>query len=339
MDEKKKVKPLTPGMKMLLEGGGATAFYEKRVPLVMKTAPKLGNSGESDPKIAGADLVAVRPVPVLGQSQAAPAVDPAAQDVPVTKCPGPVALPDGRVLEPDDYIKLADLCEIMPYLMNAMAAAQKGPGAQVRVAGGIPGVQGVPTPGMFAGPGPLGPYAQGAAGGGFGGVGGGGAGPRGPAGPAGPAGPPGASLLLADLAAGVEKTDGDFTAGAGAFVPVPGTTVNFTTSVAGPVLVLVQAEMSYIHATAVPTNSQQGLRIDGTDYNLARLLMYSYTGDVGYVFVNQPQIFWMTLPAGAHTIDFLLKGMTAGEYLYGLGVPVCLSASPNSPFRMAVIHG
>lgn len=170
MSEKLKVQALTPAMKMLLSGGGATAFYEKKVPLKMGTAPKLGTTVDSEKGVSPVELIAARNVPILGQTQPtqAPAQQqPAAtQDATpsVTKCPGPVVLPDGRILEPDDYIRLSDLCEIMPTLMNTMRASM-APGQQVRVAGGIPGVQGVPTPGMFsAGAGPLGPYAQGAAG-------------------------------------------------------------------------------------------------------------------------------------------------------------------------------
>lgn len=337
-----KAKPLTPGMKMRMDGGGATAFFKKLIPLKAAAAPKLGTTVTPEESPAPVSLVRARALPVLGQTQeaGAPAALPEQQQQqePLKKCPGPVALPDGRILEPGDYLRLEDLCEIMPYLINAMKSSM-GVGQQVRVAGGIPGVQGVPTSGMFGGSGgPLGPYGNGAPGGGFSG-GGGGVGPRGPAGPAGPQGPAGSSLPLSDLAAGVEKTDGDFVAGAGAFVPVPGTTINFTTSVAGPVLVLIQSELRYIHTVASPGNAQCGVRIDGVDYNLARRQFYSFTGDVGEVFINQPQIFWTVLAAGSHTIDFLLKGMTAGEYGYGLGVPVALSASTDSPFRMAVIHG
>lgn len=337
----KKAKPLTPGMKMLMDGGGATSFFKKLIPLKAAAVPKLGTTVTPEEAPAPVSLVRARALPVLGQTQqpGAPAAlpEPPPAEAP-KKCPGPVALPDGRILEPGDYLRLEDLCEIMPYLLNAMKSSM-GIGQQVRVAGGIPGVQGVPAPSMFGGTGgPMGPYGNGAPGGGFGG-GGGGVGPRGPAGPAGPQGPAGSSLPLADLASGIEKTDGDFIAGAGAFVPVPGTTINFVTSVDGPVLVLVQAEMGYVHAVAISSNVQMGLRIDGVDYNLARRLFYSFTGDVAEVWINQPQIFWTVLPAGAHTIDFLLRGMTAGEYGHGLGVAVVVSANPISPLRMSVIHG
>lgn len=342
MTEKLKVQALTPAMKMLLSGGGATSFYEKKVPLKMGSAPKLGTTVDSEKGASPVELLAARNVPVLGQTQPTqapaqqqPAATPEAAPS-VTKCPGPVVLPDGRILEPDDYIRLSDLCEIMPTLLNAMRASM-APGQQVRVAGGIPGVQGVPSPGMFSGAGPLGPYAQGAAGGGFGG-GGGGVGPRGPAGPAGPPGADGSSIILSDIAAGINKVDGDFTVAAGPFVAIPGTTVNFTMAQAGPILVLIQAEMCF-GGGGSSQNGQIGVRIDGTDHGLARRCIHLFAAGTAEWLLGQSQMFWTVLPAGAHTLDVLLKGLTVAEYGCGIGTPATIAANANSPLQVVVLHG
>jgi len=338
--DKTKAKPITPGMKMLMDGGGATSFFKKLIPLKAQPAPKLGTTVTPEGASSPVALVQARALPVLGQTQqpGAPAELPQPQqEQPLRKCPGPVALPDGRILEPGDYLRLEDLCEIMPYLLNAMKSSA-GVGQQVRVAGGIPGVQGVPTPSMFGGAGgPLGPYGTGAPAGGFSG-GGGGVGPRGPAGPPGPAGADGASVLISDIANGINKIDGDFTVAAGPFVAVPGTTVNFTTDIAGPILVLIQAELT-LGGGGSSQNGQIGVRIDGVDYGLARRCIHLFAGGTAEWMLGQSQMFWMVLPAGSHTLDILLRGLTAGEYGVGIGTPATISASNDSPLQVVVLHG
>lgn len=329
----KKAKPLTPGMKMLLEGGGATSFFRQQsIPLAKMEGPKLGeNVVQEDAPIPVDSGVAVRPIPVLGQVQPQqPAAQPPAPEV--RTCPGPVQLADGRILEPDDYIKLSDACEIIPQLLKAYLQKAAGPGSQVRVAGGIPGVQGVPTPGMFTGLGPLGPYGQAGAGGGFGGGGGSGArGAQGPAGPAGPAGAAGVGLASDP----VVKTDGDFTAAAGAFVPVPGSTLTFTSAEDGPVVILVQAELSAMGGGGTQ-NAQFGLRIDGVDYSLGRRLLHTFAGGVGEFLITQSQMFGLNLAAGLHTVDVLLRGLTAADG--GMDIPVMVSANPISPLVVMALH-
>jgi hypothetical protein len=329
----KKAKPLTPGMKMLLEGGGATSFFQQQsIPLAKPEGPKLGENiapeGTPIPVDGG---VAARPIPVLGQAPPQqPAAPPAAPAV--RTCPGSVELSDGRILEPDDYIKLSDACEIMPQLIKAFLQKAMGPGSR----SGCwrhPGVQGVPTPGMFTGMGPLGPYGQAGAGGGFGGGGGSGArGAQGPAGPAGPAGAAGVGLASDP----VVKTDGDFIAAAGAFVPVPGSTLTFTSAEDGPVVILVQAELSAMGGIGGTQNAQFGLRIDGVDYSLGRRLLHTFAGGVGEFLITQSQMFGLNLAAGAHTVDVLLRGLTAADG--GMDVPVMVSANPISPLVVMALH-
>jgi hypothetical protein len=334
-----KAKPLTPGMKMLMDGGGATSFFKKLIPLKSNAAPKLGTTVTPTESPAPVSLVRARALPVLGQTQeaGAPAALPEPPAEAPKKCPGPVALPDGRILEPGDYIRLEDLCEIMPYLLNAMKSSM-GVGQQVRVAGGIPGVQGVPAPNMFGGTGgPLGPYATAAAGGGFGGGGGGGGstGPRGPAGATGPQGPAGSGSAVETP---VIKTDGNFSAGAGAFVPVPGTSITFTMDADGVAIVygMITGGSGISDASQ---NFQLGLRIDGTDYPLNLRCIHTFAGGVGEFFIPANIVYPISLGAGAHTVELLLRGLTLGEYGgVGLGSAGNVQANTDNPLIMAVSH-
>jgi len=324
--------------------GGATAFMRRAVPLRFLQEPQVGPVVQMRIGMAGfsSPSVAARPLPLLGQQQA-PAATPQAPATP-RQCPGPIALPDGTVIEPDDYIKLKDLCQVLPTLMEAMSAAAQAkarggmpaPGQTVPVAGGIPGVGAVPTPGMFPGFGaPTGPFGSGG-GAMFGSGGGGGAGPGpqglpGPAGPAGPAGP-GSTIGF------VMKTDGDFIAAAGPFIPVPGASLAFTTSQDGPVLFLVQANLLTLALGATSQNGQVGLRIDGTEYGLATRVIHTFAGGVGEFSVGHTQMFTLNLAAGSHTVEVLLRGCPSAEIVGGLDLPTAVSANPNDPLVLMALH-
>lgn len=334
---------LTPALRSLL-GGGPTAFFKGEVPLRTAQPSPVGpvRTQQLGSPIPMPSQAPARTVPLLGQQAPAPAA-PAAP-VQYRKCPGPMLLPDGTEIQPDDYIRLNDLCEIMPHLLEAMgmaaqAAQAKGlaPGQPVPVVGQTPGgAQPVPTlPGFGPSQGPFGGGGGAMFGGGGGGPGP--AGAQGPPGPAGPPGPPGVGVLTTPIV----KMDGDFSAAAAAaFAPVPGTLLNFVTSQDGPVVFLLQAELNSI-PNGGTQNAQIGLRIDGSDQKLARLrsvegsLLEPPNGDF---FVGQSQMFSLELPAGNHTVEVLLRGLLPGEYGVGLGISATISANPESPLVLTALH-
>jgi|FLYN01.1.fsa_nt_gi hypothetical protein len=329
---------------------GRTAFLGRRqVPLVLSPHPGLGQ--------------AVGPAMPAGPQPAAPSVPPSPPPPPpppspFTRCPGPIEMPDGRVIEPDDPITLNDLCELLPFLVSsaAEAAAKAAPG----ISAGQP-VPLAPPPGIpGAGPGvgPAGPVpisppggplrgagfpSFGPASGGFGG------GPSGPTGPSqlgvinGPTPPPTPPPPPPAPPFGVDfkvKTDGDFIAGPGAFVPVPGTDVSFTLPTAGAVLFLLRATLgSSTGGVALSQSGQLGIRVDGVDYPLTPRLLHTFTSGVGEFLVGQDQAFVLNLSEGSHTAEILLRGLLPGEFGAGIGTPASVAAVPNIPLALIVIHG
>lgn len=278
-------------------------------------------------------------IPLRHLGQAAP---PAETQAPPSggKCPGAVEMPDGRVIEPGDMVSLQDLCELMPFLVETLTSMQaKGlaPGQKVPVVGQqANGQTAVPTSASFgpAGQG-AGPYgrAGGAAVGGFGG-GGGGPGPAGVQGPIGAPGAPGPGSITEPP---VVKVDGDFTAGPGAFVPVPGTAVPFTMATAGVAEVKAIVTLGS-GGTQLCENAQIGVRIDGTDYPLTVRLIHTLVGGVGEFHIGQCFTFPITLAPGPHTAELLLRGLLPGEFGGGLGAPASVNANPAIPLIITVSH-
>lgn len=290
--------------------GGPTSFLKNQVSVRMGQAQPTG------------------PAPMQTQVAPAPEVAPQPQ---YRQCPGPVELPDGKVLDPDDFVSLDSLCQMMPYLLEAYSkAAGLAPGQKVPVVGQSPdGRVAVPTAGSMGPGGVNNPYGRG--GGGFiaSGGGGGGPGPRGAVGPRGAAGP---GSVVEDP---VEKTDGDFSAGPGAFVAVPGTSISFTMSEAGKAVFLLEATLGDTTGSAGSSQSGQiGLRVDGTDYPVSTRLI-----DLADEYlIGQSSSLVLPLAAGSHTVEVVLRGLTPGEFGGGLGTPVTVAATPEVPLRLAVSH-
>jgi hypothetical protein len=275
------------------------------------------------------------PMPMLGNARLGQAYPigggtlPPAPPAPLPEplCPvGPMQMPDGRLLNPDDPITLADLCAMMPTFAKALLAPAPGRTGAVPLVGQVPGGA-MPV----AGASPFGAAPGGGGGFGFGG-GGGGPGPQGPRGAAGAAGPAGAGTAT-DF---VSKTDGDFTAGPGAFIPVPGTLLSFSIPTDGIVMFLVQATLGCDQTQ----NGALGIRVDGTDYPLTKRLIQTFAAGVEEFF--QPSAFMtpISLPAGAHTAEVILRGLVAGSECSasGLGLSETVSASPETPLILIAQH-
>lgn len=295
--------------------GGATAFMQQAVPLRMGQA------------------IAPGPVPPRPPAAAPPPV--AAAPLP-RRCPGPVEMPDGRIIEPDDPVTLNDICELMPLLLEAYKAVESraptrplttAPSGMPVPTGGFPSFG--PSTGPFGGGGGRAPSGQ--------------LGPiagnlqvnpnQGPAGPAGPPGPPGVGGAI-DF---VVKTDGDFTAGPGAFIAVPGTSVAFVQGSDGAVLFLIQA----VAGCDMAQNFQIGLRVDGgTTFPLSATLIHTFAAGVSIFLVNATSVWPLTLASGPHTAEVMLRGIGAGEFCggSGLGFPATVSANPDIPLSLIVVH-
>lgn len=266
-------------------------------------------------------------------------------------CPSdaPVELSNGDIIQPDDTIRLKDLCEIIPLILETMQASAQNapgrvaPGSQVPVVGRMPGFTSPVAPGFGSKPGSISPAGPGfgqqsqgggGGGGGFGG-GGGGRGPAGPQGLPGPAGPPGAPGPGA-LEPPITKVDGDFTVASGSpFVPVPGTAIGFTQQAAGAAVLFLQAVFG--GPGAGNTCGQMGLRVDGVDYPLTANLIHTFVGGVGQFLTSAVCTLPITLAAGAHTAEVVVRGDSA---LYApVGLPVTVQANPLIPLYFGVIHG
>lgn len=338
--------------------GGPTGLMQKNLALQTEATPRIGPAGLGASQRANISAPASRSLvlaPKLGQIQSpsapqAPAAPPAPpSSVPpppppqavAKKCPGPVEMTDGHVIEPEDYIKLSDLCELVPFLVESelqakakQIAAKAGisPGQPVSLVGQTPGgMSSVAGGSPFGGPGGGG----GGGGGGFGGFGGGGgpgpAGPPGLPGTLGPPGPPGPGTATDFLI----KTDGDFTVGPGAFVAVPGTLLAFTTPTDGPAVFLLQAVLGCGNSQ----NAEIGLRIDGVDNPLNPRLLHTLAGGEEFL-IPASASFPMILAAGSHTVEVILRGITAGEFCSaaGLGTAATVSANANTPLALTVLH-
>lgn len=273
-------------------------------------------------------------VPLLGQ--AAPAPAPASVSKTGGKCPGAVVMPDGTTIEPSQYITLAALCELVPFLVETLTDLQaKGlaPGQKVPVVGqNANGQTAVPTQGGAFGPAGQGPYGRPT--GGWVGGGGGAPGASGPPGPAGAIGATGPGSIVAPP---VVKVDGDFIAGPGAFVPVPGTTVGFNMAAAG--VAEVKAIVTLGSALTMFCESVQiGVRIDGTDYPLTVRLINTAVIGVDEFLIGQCFSFPITLAGGSHTATLLIRGLLPGEFGAGLGNPGAVSANPSIPLIITVSH-
>lgn len=293
------------------------------------------------------------PRPAQGRSLPMLAGDPelaSVEDPTCGICPsGPLQLPDGKIVQLDDPITLQDLCLMMPSILRGI----QGPGAP-----GAPGAmptapygQG-PVPlqraagGSFPGFGPAGGmFGQGGAGGGGGGGAPGplgvvnqaapqGAGAPAAQGPVGPQGPAGTGSIV-DF---VTKVDGDFTAGPGSFVPVPGASLTFTQGVAGTALVFLQAT----YGCRSSMNNALGIRVDGgaTIPISVALLDPIFPFFTSVVFVPTTGAWPLVLTAGSHTIEVMFRGVGAGEFCgaAGQGISADLSATPDAPLALSVLH-
>lgn len=306
-------------------------------PLPLKVAPqKAPMLGNSKPRLGQAFPIGGGTLPT-GTPALLPQVQPPAAPEPA--CPvGPMTLPDGRVLNPDDPITLADLCAVMPSIAKALGVAPKAGGQSlgpVPMAGQPNGMQSIAAPTAFGQPG--GGPGGGGGGFGFGGGGGGAPGTQGPAGQPGVAGAPGAQGPTG-IGSGfdfVSKTDGDFTAGPGSFIPVPGTLLAFSLPADGSVMFFVQATLG----CSQTQNGALGLRIDGVDYPVNKRLLHTVVGGDEF-YAPSSYMFPISLLAGAHTVEVVLRGLAAGSECAasGLGLSQTVSASAEAPLILIAQH-
>lgn len=110
------------------------------------------------------------------------------------------------------------------------------------------------------------------------------------------------SPVFAWAAKAVSKTSGDFATTSGTFVPVPGTSITFT-SAAGMAVFMVSA-------TEIPNviaNSQIGITVDGIPYNLSGNDIHTFTGGVGVFRIGLGGTTSVSLAAGSHTAEVVLR--------------------------------
>ena len=287
-------------------------------------------------QIGGSPGLSQNQIPLrhMGQTPA-PAPAPASTG---GKCPGAVEMPDGTTIEPDQYITLAALCELMPFLASTLTDLQAkslAPGQKVSVVGQQPNGQTVvPTSASFGPAGQGGPMGRAVGGMGSFGGGGGSPGPAGSQGPRGLTGPAGPGSITEPP---VVKVDGDFVAGPGAFVPVPGTAVPFSMSTAGVAEVKVLVTLG-TGPTQQAENVQLGIRVNGTDYPLTVRLLHTFAANVGEFDIGQCFLFPIQLPAGSYTAELLLRGLLPGEFGGGTGASAAVNANPSIPLIITVSH-
>lgn len=267
-------------------------------------------------------------------------------------CPNdaPVELSDGTIIKPTDQIRLKDLCEIVPLILETLQAGGPGagphgvtPGAAVPIAGRAPGFGSPVANGFGARPGAVAPApgfggqgqrggGGGGGGGGFGGGGGGGRGPAGPPGPAGPAGPAGAPGT-GSILGGQNKTSGSFTA-VGAPVIIPDYFVEFNVSVQGDVAIRASANFNRDTPGGVETpNLRFGLQVDGTNYILAQFHEQQGAGDDKIFSTHLAiELFLENMAPGPHVVHGIYSGDTSG-----LAV-LSFIARPDLP-AMLVVQG
>jgi hypothetical protein len=249
-----------------------------------------------------------------------------------------VQLADGSLLDPEDPVTFAALCELIPILYDAVMlrnmekAKGKGPrtGPVSLIGprqGGAMAVPGAGAASPFGGTSPMGQM-----GGAVGGWGGGG-GAQGATGAQGPRG-------FGGVLDSITKTDGDFSAGPGAFVAVPGTALAFNTQVAGPAYFFVEGTAGNSISTGGDSQSGQiGLRIDGVDYPVATRLIHTFVGGVAEFMLPISLIYPIQLAAGAHSVELLIRGLAAFEFSgSGLGIPFGFCAVSSIPLILSVAH-
>jgi len=267
-------------------------------------------------------------------------------------CPSdaPVELSDGTILQPDDTIRLRDICELVPLIIETlMAKAGNGQAGRVTPGQTVP-VRGNPSafgpalsppgfgakPGSIAGGGLFGPTAGPTGGGGGGGFGGGGGGRRGGPGPPGVQGPPGPAGP-GTIEEPLVKMDGNFTvASASPFVPVPDTSRTFIQVANGYAVVLIQAVFGGNGGGGV-TNGQIGLRVDGVDFPLTANLLHTFAAGVSQFLACVHASIPLKLIAGSHTVEVIVRGDSA--LVSPTGLPVTVQANPTVPLYMSIIHG
>lgn len=263
-------------------------------------------------------------------------------------CPkdAPVELADGTKILPDDTIRLKDLCEIVPLILETMqAAAEAAPGARGPVTPGaaVPVVgrgQGFSSPvaqGFGSRPGAIAPAGPGAGrgagggGGGGGGFGGGGGGGRGAPGAqglpgiAGPPGPPGRGSILG----GQFKTSGSFTV-TGAPQAIPNFFANFVVSVQGNVAIRASANFHRFPGSTFPQVSF-GFQID-SDAPIMFALFQEQQG------AGDDQVFDAHIMI-EHFIENMAPGQHSVRVFYGGGFPgaeMTFVAAPDMPAVLVV---
>lgn len=257
-------------------------------------------------------------------------------------CPkdAPVELSDGTIIKPEDNIRLKDLCEIVPLIMETLQGAQAqgqgkvAPGQAVPISGRAPGSFSSPVANGFGGkPGSIPGMAPGQGGGGGGGGFGGGGGGRGPAGPPGPPGPQGATGApgLGNILGGQTKRSGSFTV-TGAPQVVPDFFANFTVSRQGNVTIRISANFHRFPGAQLPQVTL-GVQIDGQGQEpLALFAEQQGAGD--------DQVFDAHLMA-----ELFIPDMAPGDYtvrgIYSGGLPgseMTLVAAPDMP-AVIVVQG
>lgn len=139
-------------------------------PALPTRAPVLGMerlSGRASPVMSPSSLPLMQNGPRLGQiapSGQGPSAAP--QGPEPGACPGPIEMPDGHTVNPEDPITFKDLCTIMPYLIESLKGPQGPQGPRtgpVPLTGQAPGGATVISP-------PSGMFGQGGAPGGGGGM-------------------------------------------------------------------------------------------------------------------------------------------------------------------------
>lgn len=256
-----------------------------------------------------------------------------------------VELSDGTVVKPEDQVRLKELYEIIPLILETMQAAAAGapsptgrvtPGMPVPVRGGVPGFNSPVAPGFGAKPGSIAPAAGfgqggqggggGGGGGGFGGGGGGrgGPGPAGAPGAVGPVGPAGSGSIIG----GQLKTSGSFTS-TGAVVAIPNYFVNFKVTKKGNVLIRASANFTRFPGSTFPQVTF-GLQVDGTDYPLALFQeQQGAGGDQVFDAHIMVELFIEDMDPGDHVV----RGIYSGGFP---GAEMTFVAAPNMPAMLSV---
>jgi hypothetical protein len=232
-------------------------------------------------------------------------------------CDMALEFPDHRVIMPDDLLTLVDMCQAVPVIFEAMWAARGGGHARPKV-----------TAGMLLGQGP--------AVGGGGGFPSGGSGPKGTQGnpgaegASGPAGPPGSGFNVDFVVMASNNTfepqpnDGTvqpfgFIGGGGGTIRVP-----WSQSVAGKVVILVNAAPGERGVPGVSVSGQIGVRVDGTDRGLSSAGATLAPG--GKTVIGLHSSLALDLSAGSHEAILVGRGLIIQAF------------TGETPIVLTVIH-